>query len=617
MGRGANGTAVSASGASARSRRGARGAIFSVHKHTIDELLDQDRGIAGEQIKVGEVDLGNGVTEDLYLTVSEDTPALGVQGVAEIDGVYPKGNDRYTIAFKDGSRALVDLKTMSVAFSNGDEHDQARVLGAIYAALGEKHALADSEPLTAALADARAALQENPDSPQAYEEYARAARAVLAEQDGEITVNPEHLQPWAAEQQRQQEGPQLSYRARMRRRYKEMMATVQRAAEAGSKNPFAAVLFGVNENGEANEIPEDVRKMFQDAANRLGGEDIVDENGNVVGNTLIPTPLTDDQYALGQQEYEMAVSFCYADSIGTRLFGIRGPHGTGKGLFVRQIAATYQAPLVEFTLGEGVQIQQMLGDTGIKAKEIYDEDGNLKGVSPETNEQVGKLLRALKEPCFILINEPEDIKQMFLALNTAVGDRIGDTSGRTVNTNTAEGKDIQHIVHPECRIFVTWNPGHENKGFAESTYDRGWFWEMRRGSVDEEKVKYAKMITAAMKYQQDVPHLQREFTPDECTVIAKVAERLQNAYTQDYGTFVNEPGPRTMARFAAALLLDGEKGPTEHPQELAMKQLRHLLPAYPAMTDAEAYDHLRQQLRDFWRELSEFAAIGLKARQSS
>ena len=619
-------------------------ATAASHSQSMAEIVDSahDPAMVGRLVEIGTGPDG----QPVLMAIDGNVPGHTVEGIGQATGVDALGQNRYRVSFADGSAAVVDFSDENnpmVAFSGGDEFTPAQLHGALAMAAGRHHHLADGDVKLARLADAFAAHQETiggyPDE-EAVRALALAASDVLADAAGDVQVNPASMSRWI-ESQRQmaraaEDLSQLSPAAQARRRARKFGETVRNAMERGltQNQAIRMAMFHTHEfDGKViNPSPQQIEAYNQGAA-ELGGEIVpsrgpdgqqayypardedgnvvVDNSGNIVytdvpkmTNSLVPHV---PNWHMGTQERLMLINMQHHASIGTRTFFIAGPPGTGKTLMAKKWAELHEMPFSEFTLGEGVSVQALLGDTGMKTEIVRDDDGKVVGAVPKTGEQQGKLLRALKQPGVVCINEAEDIEEALLALNTALNDRVGATDSRTINTNTAEGDDVVHMVHPDCYIVVTWNPGHDDKAPKESSMDRGLVLHMKRGTPSEEAPKYAQMMRDAMSFQTEVPGLQdMEITDDDAEVIARLAQKLQNAYNQNPAEFRREVGPRTMGKFGATLVLEAAKNSEDHPIEIALMQLRGILPAYPAMSDDQAQGLLRQICSDEFQNLLAF-----------
>ena len=638
MGRGTRNTSEAHNGATMRGATGglnarANAAAEQIAMATVIEST-HDENMVGRMI---EIDMVNG--SPLLLPIDGDAPSNLLEGLANAKSVDAQGNNRFLVRFDDGTSALVDLSDENnpqISFSAGDQYTQAQVHGALAMALARKHHFNDSDPDLARLADAYAARQElagKPD-PDVLKNFALAADAVLQGKDGELTINPTSMNGWADAQRRGEDAAEkamsLSPRAMMRRRARRFGEVVHEAMGRGLSfnDGLRLAMFGTDDEGKVLAPSAAQIEAYNQAAVDLGGElipELGEDNqptGNMT-NTLVPRV---PNWHMGDQERLMLINMSHHAAIGTRTFFIAGPPGTGKTLLAKKWAELHGMPFSEFTLGEGVSMQALIGDTGMKQELIRNEQGDVVGAVPVTSEQEGKLLRVFKKPGVSCLNEAEDIAEQMLALNTAAGDAVGRTDGRTINTNTAEGKEISHTVDPDHYIFVTWNPGHDDKAPANSTAERGLTLHMKRGTPEEEAPKYAQMIEDALGFQNEEPALRNlkfervagtddegrplPLTCPDVEPITRFAQQLQNAYNNDPATFRREVGPRVMAKFAASLLMEGAKNADDNPIETAMLQLRGLLPGYPAMGDDEAWGMLRQQVADEYQALVKFAKTG-------
>jgi MoxR-like ATPase len=643
-------------------RSGANGGPGRATRCEVRDLL----GEGHDESLVGRI---AGTGDDEFVIEGGNT--MMIQGLAEIASVTPARDLGYTVRFRDGSAAFVDPRTWRVGFDSGADFEPYQLHGALAMALARHHADNTADQQVARLSDAYADYYESGPTQATLANLAAAAEAIIKrDADDGITINPPSVKSWFQRQNRDfapiaEDG--FSARAALKRRGQEFAAVMNgfEADGVSELNALRAAAFGVDTRGKPLQPSPEEIEAFKQAAIELGGTEyeVTDANGESVdgpdgqpqiANTRIPRV---PHWKMGDQERMMVINWAHFDSQGGRATFIAGPHGTGKNVFVRKLAEIHQAPLTEFTLGEGVSLQALIGDTGMKSETILNPDGSIHSQVPVTKEQEGPLLRALKKPGFIVLNEAEDIQEMMLALNTAMGDRVGDTSGRTINTNTSEGEEAEHIVDPDCRIFVTWNPGHEDRAPKESTMDRGLTLHMKRGTPAQEAPKYTQMVEDAMHFQNAQPafkqlqlsepaldskgkpiyvnkageevkakvnaqgqaiytdanskqHLAEPKIIHHTEVIANFAEKLQRAASTDANTFRREVGPRTMARFAGTLLLEAAKVSNQSPIDVALLQLRGLLPGYPAMDDQEAMNHLKQQASDYFPDLISFSRLG-------
>jgi hypothetical protein len=125
--------------------------------------------------------------------------------------------------------------------------------------------------------------------------------------------------------------------------------------------------------------------------------------------------------------------------------GWYGPPGTGKNSLAREIAVCLNMPYLEFDLGYGTDLLELIGGTGLVAP----------GGATITTAVEGPITKAAKIGAIICINEVVNVEGIQMSvLHSMVQDRI-------ISLPSAETQKVIS-VHPNTFFVFTWNPDLRN-----------------------------------------------------------------------------------------------------------------------------------------------------------
>lgn len=537
---------------------GLRGGVIQ-EKETIYNLqMLQQAGLVsdGELLKLAE-----GQPFELH----DGDPAVAMRGLANVEGVELQSDGSYQVTFQDGTTALVDLDIGGVAFQDGSEN-QTLAAGALYAALGARASGAPLEydqksaALFSDLAAARARMLDSPGDPEAFRAFAQAAvQAGQGALPGNIEINdPDLMRRAAGEPMPSEEERNVRQASRLRR----AQDAVRRALSGPDREQAElGLLYQVDDKNELV-LPEQQFAERAEAASRLAGggdpsilipenkiklEKERDENGNPTGQNI-----SVGEYHLGLDEQSKMQKIRRALDRGQRFFILRGPPGTGKDTFAEQFAALSRRPYKAFNLGGRTDLSQMKGGDSLREQPVYQESwepvrdakGKIKkdkdgepvleqklvqvGSIPVTGEQVGDLVKWMKEPSCVVLQEPEGQEEDLVQMHQALGDRLGDPTKRFVMIDSSSG--TTHRVHPDCTIFISYNARPGQSEIPDATKDRALNMDFEYPPVEQEAARMARAVTNVMKGTQDFPGLNREYTADELMPMAKIARQARQAH---------------------------------------------------------------------------------------
>jgi hypothetical protein len=532
----------------------------------VEHLVSHDLGLFSLSDPSAEGELIE-LPDGTMIEIGADDPALLMRGLAQVGGVELQSDGSYKVTFLDGTTALVDLDQGAVAFSDGSD-GQAMTAGALYAALAQRASGApiDFDPETAdkfaALAQAQAALRDNPNDPEALRAFAQAA---IAAGEGANAL-PDNISINDPDVLRRLEGRPMpseeESNSRLARRLKRARDAVSRAISGPDPSDAAfGLLHQVNEDNEVV-LPEKEFAERREAASRLAGgadpsvlipenkielENELDEDGNPTGQVK-----STGEYYLGLEEQAKMQKLRRALDRGQRFFILRGPPGAGKDTFAEQFSALSQRPYRAFTLGGRVDLSQLKGGDSLREQPVYEErwepvrdaKGKVKkdkegepvlekkmahvGSIPVTGEQVGELVKWMKEPSCVVLQEPENQQEDLVQMHQALGDRLGDPNKRFVMIDSSSG--TVHRVHPDCTIFITHNAREGQAEIPDATKDRALNLDFDYPPVEQEAERLARAVTNVMKEADDSPGLNREYTADELMPMALVAQQARRAH---------------------------------------------------------------------------------------
>ena len=371
-------------------------------------------------------------------------------------------------------------------------------------------------------------------------------------------------------------------------------------------NPFSLLY---NSTIEGPPLQEVERRAL--SAERLGGSHLIPpieiafdkESGESIG-----------AYEIGDQETIFFDLIRNRLAVGQRAFAFRGPPGTGKDSFARQIAAIRGAPYIAFNVGPDFSFEDAIGSDGLAAETLLDDNGRAVGIASASQSLDGPLARAVREDSVVVIQEAEGLANQAVRLHSAAGDNVADPTRRYLTVNAAGGA-LSLPVHPECIIVFTYNSGAEDIRFKSALHDRMGNFDFEYPDVETESRRYAKMVTKMMALQQEAPELQREYSPEEMLPVVRIIERALQAHRQNPSEFVDAPGARQGAHCYCDLLLQGYGG-DENAVETMTTMLRYILPGSELMTVEQRDARIRDVISsDDFQELNDIAIRAAEARQ--
>jgi len=203
---------------------------------------------------------------------------------------------------------------------------------------------------------------------------------------------------------------------------------------------------------------------------------------------------------------------------GDRTFGLYGDPGTGKNSYAYELAAAFGMPVYEVDFSEGVDMDQLLGTTGLAV-----ERGDDGGVATKTVAELGPLARAakIKGGSVIVLNEiVEAGKGQLTALHNAIGSGSSqhmetDEEGnavfrpreRFITVKTPAGGETTVEVDPNTIFVLTWNPGRESRMPHEAMLSRTLCMRFGYGTEREETERQAlNVYTRVHGLYQDQPY---------------------------------------------------------------------------------------------------------------
>lgn len=459
---------------------------------------------------------------------------FGVAGLDEVVAVTPQGK-RVAVSFSSGATAHVTLASREVHCDCGQDVCRHRV-AALYEALTlvEPRAGHRLDPAIEAHRLAMDAYHENPDDMELLVAAAasgeRALQAVGAAQFA-LDPIPAVTSPAGRASQQLNAEPIAP-----------PMTEALFAATASTPLSFDA--------GEVEEEP--LRTILGRLAKRKGDADMVKEVEKAKGvealmeiyerkrtepgfpksdhpvnlavrlagaereGLWIPQP---DRGFLWTQELARCNSLVRASlSQGDRTFGLYGDPGTGKNSYAYELAAAFGMPVYEVDFSEGVDMDQLLGTTGLAVER--GEDG---GVATKTVAELGPLARAakIKGGSVIILNEiVEAGKGQLTALHNAIGSGSSqhmetDEEGnaifrpreRFISVKTPAGGETTVEVDPNTIFVLTWNPGRESRMPHEALLSRTLCMRFGYGTEREETERQAlNVFTRVHQIYQDTPY---------------------------------------------------------------------------------------------------------------
>jgi hypothetical protein len=235
---------------------------------------------------------------------------------------------------------------------------------------------------------------------------------------------------------------------------------------------------------------------------------------------------------------------------GKRVIGWYGPPGTGKDTLAREFAASLHMPFFEFDLGQGYDLLELVGGTGLRA-----EHGATETVAIE-----GPLTAAARIGSIVAINEVVNVDGVQLSiLHAMVQDRKimlpSAEPSRDDATPKASRTHRALPVHPDTFFVFTWNPDPRDPDRQmppPALLDR---LRARRYDADNEKDE-AQKLAAMLSYTLD-KHVSVEAVRDDVRLIRELRRAYEN------GGLARCPYMRTLEDFALTRQLLGKPAALE------------------------------------------------------
>lgn len=592
---------------------GARPAVITVAKLTDDS---QDAAAVDELIEF------NG--QMVHVQAGDAVPEM--RGLASLEQITARADGTYYVRFDDGTKAIVDLDKHRVSFERNGDWTDAQMRSALIAALAKRSLARDSAPEHLAhLADAYA-YHDDLRNPESLRTLAEAGREALRAERENFSVGTSAVFDEAQEAERNA-GPLPRALAReMRKRFE---GVVRKALQGGGPSAAAkALLYNVDDNGNVLVSEQELKERRQ-AAKRLGGEHLIPESGIQVseepcgecteckaGNEcLAPKLVSTGSYYVGEQEKKHFYKVKNRLEQGQRTLILRGPPGTGKDRFLKELAAIRETPYVPINIGPGFSIEDSMGGDGLAAKEFVDkETGEVKHVATVTEEVQGPLTRAVQEPALVVIQEPAGMKHELVRLHSIAGDNIGEPESRHLQINSTKGQ-LSIPVHPDCIVAFTYNEGKEGETLGDALHDRACNLDFEVPSVQDEAKRWQTILKyKLLRNQQEFPELHDVEPPLEIIENGVRAMRqLRSSHLNDSAELVRGyPGGRAGPHIVADLIMEGANE-NEQATALALENLHYLLEGTEAGNDYESrVQQLETLLKDEFAGLAQIAEWGRK-----
>lgn len=621
-----------------------------------EEFLGNEFGnsFTGEIVSMGE----NPQTgEPISIELVDGDPQEAIKALVMVKSVnFVPTLRKFNVDFNDETQALVVSRPPFVTFIKGKgskEHSKAALYAvqAYAARLGGKISPEQEELARAA------GIYQDMRTPEALRDYANAAVAYNESIDYEnLTINDPSLMS-APEESDDTETTTITA--------KDINPTVLDELW-GNRNLGGgqSLLYAAKEDG-TSDIPTDLATQRRDAAIRLGGEHLIPENlismaaepretGEIdaKGN---PIYATDDDGNIIMQRVSKG-EYYVSSQVGNRFeqvknlmidgkwrFAIdRSDPGLGKNAFWRQVGAQTGMAVMEINLGPNFDINDAIGGDGLEPTNIYEEktvpvesgkfnkDGTpiyaldsegevktkkireLKASTTASVQKLGPLTRYAKEPCIIVINEPEGVEDTLVQLNEAFGSRIGDSSGRYISVNSTHG-ETSHPVHEDCIIALTYNPGPNEIQMPHSVHSRAVNFHMDPMSDEEDAKKLASMITKVMDNQTGSPGLKREWTDKEVMPMVQMRKQLQNLHRTNPEEWIALSDDRQAALMFTSLMKSSYAG-RKSPISTMLETQRYLLPGSYNMDKETRDTKLRDIIQDQVQELMDLSTFAKQLR---
>lgn len=247
----------------------------------------------------------------------------------------------------------------------------------------------------------------------------------------------------------------------------------------------------------------------------------------------IPAPLP--YFVMTNTARTQATEMASRMKIGKKLKGLKvigwyGPPGTGKNTLAKEMSATLRMPYREFDLGQGFDLMELIGGTGLRGNQ-----GATETVAVE-----GPLTTYAKIGSIISLNEVVNVDGIQLSILHAM------IQEREISLPTAEstsnGKQGVIKVHDDTFFVFTWNPDLRNPDRQmppPALLDR---MRARRFDADTEEDEVNK-LTSRLKYALD-----KHVNPDAVRDDVRLIRDLRKAY--ENGQIARCPYMRTLEDFA-------------------------------------------------------------------
>jgi hypothetical protein len=617
---------------------------------------------------VGElVELNNGslTASPSQLALTNEDPALAIKGLAKVKSVsFLNAEKKYKVEFYDEMEAMVVLVPPMVALSGGQNSPQ-HIHAALYAAQAHAARIGKSgSPERKALAKASSIQREMPTDEQALRDLANAAVAYNQSLDYEaVDINdPEMLQ--ALEPEKGFNSLQDELNGDSDQDF--IMQQISKAMNGPNPDMASrALLYAVNEETNDVELPLDLFSERREAAKRLGGEHLIpdshisteqrpkktgeyDKNGDPIYETdangdVIMEDVSVGEFHLTSQVKSIMEQWRYNVVEGdTGLVIMRSDPGQGKNAITREIGAQMGMPVMEVNFGPSYDVNDALGSEGLGPAEVFEEttrpkqtgqfnedgspiyetdkNGNIvsetisefKGSATTSRQTLGPITRYAKEPCIIVMNEPEGIEDTLVQMNEAFGSQLGDRTQRYLSPNSSSG-DASHSVHPDCIFVLTYNPGPNEIQMPPSVHSRALNIHMDPLSEEEDAEKLASMVSKVMKGQRGCPGIARDFTADEVMPFVRIRKHLQNLHRTQPQDYISLTDDRQAALMFNTLMKSAYYGQKNAISTMTQTQ-RFLLPGNYNMTPEERDSKLREALQDQYTDLQNLASLAKEAK---
>lgn len=302
------------------------------------------------------------------------------------------------------------------------------------------------------------------------------------------------------------------------------------------------------------------------------------ENEYVDLGYTIPGPLpffvmteTTRKHAL-EVANRMEIGSKSANNARLKTIGWYGPPGTGKDTLAREIAAYQRLPFLEFDLGQGYDLLELIGGTGLRSI-----DGGTQTVAVS-----GPLTAAAAVGSIVALNEVVNIDGLQLSiLHAMVQDRkiMLPTAEPAGSTGHTVHREIP--VHPDTFFVFTWNPDLRNPDRQmppPALLDRLRARRFDAHTPEEE----AQKLVSILKYTLDQHVTMEAIRPD-----TRLIRELRQAYTN--GHLARCPYMRTLEDFAMTRLTLGK--------EAAFEVLLNLCDQDPAEFEYQRKEVLERHFR--------------------